>query len=46
MLKRFMEKHKNSQTLTPSECEKITISSARNCTTEIYRNPYTKTIVV
>ena len=43
MLQRFMEKHKNSQTLTPSECEKITISTAINGTSEIYKNPYTKT---
>ncbi|AET42607.1 hypothetical protein EXVG_00258 [Emiliania huxleyi virus 202] len=44
MLNRFMEKHKKSKTLTPSECEAITISSARTGTSEIYKNPYTKTI--
>ncbi len=44
MLKKFIDKHQKLQTLSPSECEKITISTAMTGTTEIYKNPYTKTI--
>lgn len=44
MLKKFIEKHRRSHTLTPFECEQITISVAVTDNKEIYKNQYTKTI--
>ena len=43
MLKKFIEKHRRSHTLTPFECEQITISVAVTDNKEIYKNQYTKT---